>query len=296
MQVFAVTACGTAAGNGPEPVASAAQPAPAAQDSSLPAASLEHALPAEEEEEPVQATTVAVSSPASPELQPEAQRAQDSSPAAASAQAAFHAAACAEQQPEPCPGSQPGGQASGESRQAQDASQDADRAGDDGDEVSQLLSLLLPGRGALLPSAKPAAHETSTAAAATALQQSPWPQGACSGSRAEEQRALRGFVEECCKAGTGSKEWDGAMPPAHAGSAAQQRAVDGSSPFPPGSTAQRLFLRMGSSPTAAALLRGLLCPLTQVRFVHVWQCDDRGCGEWVSDLPPWHAGAAGCCA
>lgn len=225
-------------------------------------------------EEPVKAATEAVRhGPAEPGVQLEITPAQDSAPAVASA-AACSSAATAEQQP--YPGSQTSVQASSEVssvlQQAQDASDGSEDADEVGDEVSELLSMLLLGHGALLPSAQPA-QERSTAVAAsdraapaTAQQQPRWLEEACSSSRAEEQRALRGFVKECCEAGAGSKQWDGSAPAAHA-QGAQQHAADSSSPFLPGSRAQWLYVRMGSSPTAAALLRGLLCPFTKVSYL-----------------------------
>jgi hypothetical protein len=159
-------------------------------------------------------------------------------------------------------------QADGNQQQAKAACQGTGSPDHEVDAVTKQLSLLLPGQ-AVLPSAQPA-QESSAAAAATdqgalasALQQPSSPEDACSSSSAEEQRALRCLVEIFCEAGAGSKQLDGAVPAMQAGGA-RQHAADSSSPFPPGSMAQWLYARMGSNPTVAMLLTGLLCPLTKV--------------------------------
>jgi hypothetical protein len=152
-------------------------------------------------------------------------------------------------------------QPTGNPQQAEAACQ---RTGSPDNEVDALLrelSLQLQAPG-VVPSAKPE-QEPSTAAAAvdqnalaSAQQQPGSPEEARSSLPAEEQRALRCLVEIFCEAGIGSQGWDGTVP--------AEYTAGSPSPFPQGSMAQWLYARMGSNPTVATLLTGLLCPLIKV--------------------------------
>ena len=152
--------------------------------------------------------------------------------------------------------------------------QEASHAEDGSAELAKLLTLLLPSeRGqsagsnaasaADAPLTPPAVAEAPPASTQRLPTLKATESPDAHATRTELRAQLRSFVERCCAAGEGAEEWYCSAPAARC--LLKEQPGTRSPLFAPCSMAEALFTRMGSTPVAAELLQGLVCPLIKVR-------------------------------